>query len=433
MQTNRKTAIRTHEGAKAKQITPGLQLRRSLLSCLLFESGFYEDGQSIADRILSTAKQCSTELVSALCREARDANLRHAPLWLAQELLTRHGSIVSKTITNIIRRPDEITEILSMYWMNGRKPMSNQLRSGLANAFYKFDEYQFAKHNSKKAVKLRDAIRLAHPKPRNQDESGLFKRITNQELKTPDTWETRLCGGEDKKDVFEDLLNRGELGYMALLRNLRGMREAGVDNKLIKKALINRKGVEKILPYRFIAAAKYAPNLEHELDIAMGLSMEGHAQLKGKTILLVDVSGSMDWPMSGKSEMNRIDAACGLAILTSYLCEDLEIFTFSNRIVEVPSRRSLALIDAVKSSQPNMGTWLGKAVSQVNNMSHDRLIVITDEQSHDPVPDPVSKQAYMINVASSKNGVGYGPWKHIDGFSEQAVKWIQEFESTGIY
>ena len=60
---------------------------------------------------------------------------------------------------------------------------------------------------------------------------------------------------------------------------------------------------------------------------------------------------------------------------------------------------------------------------------HDRLIVITDEQSHDAVPQPVAKAAYMINVASNRNGVGYGRWTHIDGFSESVLRFIHEVES----
>ena len=36
----------------------------------------------------------------------------------------------------------------------------------------------------------------------------------------------------------------------------------------------------------------------------------------------------------------------------------------------------------------------------MNGLPHDRLIVITDEQSHDRVPDPVASKAYMVNIAS---------------------------------
>jgi 60 kDa SS-A/Ro ribonucleoprotein len=41
----------------------------------------------------------------------------------------------------------------------------------------------------------------------------------------------------------------------------------------------------------------------------------------------------------------------------------------------------------------------------------------------------MAKQAYLINVASAKNGVGYGkPWCHLDGFSEGVLRFILAYE-----
>lgn len=37
----------------------------------------------------------------------------------------------------------------------------------------------------------------------------------------------------------------------------------------------------------------------------------------------------------------------------------------------------------------------------------------------------------MINVASARNGVGYGKWVHIDGWSEAVVEYIREAERLG--
>lgn len=84
--------------------------------------------------------------------------------------------------------------------------------------------------------------------------------------------------------------------------------------------------------------------------------------------------------------------------------------------------------DAIDSSQPHGGTALGKAVAKVAG-TYDRLIVITDEQAQDSVPAPTSA-AYVINVASYKNGVGYGRWIHIDGWSEAVIDYIRSFESV---
>ena len=103
-----------------------------------------------------------------------------------------------------------------------------------------------------------------------------------------------------------------------------------------------------------------------------------------------------------------------------------------NVTVECPPRKGMAGVDAVINSQAHRGTMLGQAVKEANELPHDRLIVITDEQSSDPVPNPVADRAYMINVATNKNGVGYGRWTHIDGFSESVLKWIAANESAGI-
>ena len=73
---------------------------------------------------------------------------------------------------------------------------------------------------------------------------------------------------------------------------------------------------------------------------------------------------------------------------------------------------------------------MAEAVRQVNQMKDvDRLIVITDEQATDGrVPTPSAKKAYMINVASYRNGVESGRWSRINGFSENVIRWIYETE-----
>jgi len=125
--------------------------------------------------------------------------------------------------------------------------------------------------------------------------------------------------------------------------------------------------------------------------------------------------------------MMRYEAAAALAILIREIA-DARVFSFSNRTVEVPSRHGFALRDAIVNSQHHGATYLGNAVKTMNAIPHDRLIVFTDEQSRDSVPDPVAKNAYMINVASYLNGVGYGKWTHIDGFSEAVIDYILEYE-----
>lgn len=157
-------------------------------------------------------------------------------------------------------------------------------------------------------------------------------------------------------------------------------------------------------------------------------SLAGAEKLRGRTVLLVDVSGSMVARLSHKSEMLRTDAAYGLAVLLRELCEEVSIFTFSENTVRIAPRRGFALRDAMENSQPHMGTYLGRALEEVGT-DYARIVVLTDEQSHDRVPAPNGK-GYMINVASARNGVGYGAWTHFDGFSEAVVEYIREAEAA---
>ena len=228
------------------------------------------------------------------------------------------------------------------------------------------------------------------------------------------------------KAIDDETLGQGSVAEGEYLRN---MRDAGVDESLVLSALAAMK-TARVLPFRFLAAARYAPQWEEALEQAMLKSVASQEKLAGKTIVLVDVSGSMTAPLSQRSEMQRTDAAYGLAVLLREIGERVAVFSFSDSLVEVPARRGFALRDAIANSQRHNGTQLGHAVTELNrNHGYDRLIVITDEQAHDRVPAPRGK-GYVINVASYKNGVGYGNWTHIDGWSESVVEYIRTLEQT---
>lgn len=433
---NKSKAVRTHEGAKGRSFTPEHELRRAVMSCMLWEDQFYEDGVSIADRIGKLVALVEPETVAAMAIAAReDMKLRHAPLLLVREMARHEGhkALVAATLERIVQRPDELTEFLAIYWADALGPMqqrkraavSAQVKKGLARALTKFDAYQLAKYDRDGAVRIRDVLFLTHAKPKDAAQEKVWKELVDGKLAAPDTWEVALSGGANKRETFERLIAERKLGALALLRNLRGMLAAGVKKQAIARALEDMR-TDRVLPYRFIAAAQHAPDLEPELEHAMFRAIEGHARLPGQTRILVDVSGSMDAQISARSEMRRLDAACGLAVLAREICEDVEIFTFSNEVKKVPPRRGFALRDAIVKSQPHRGTELGKAVAQVDQKA-TRLIVFTDEQAHDPVGAPKGL-GYMVNVASYQHGVGHGPWRRIDGFSEKILDWIIAME-----
>lgn len=483
---------RTHEGAVASKITPEQTLRRLTATSMLWEDNFYVDGKTVASQISELIPKCSPEFVAACAFEARTKmKLRHMPLLLAREMArgpVAHRRLVGKLLPDIIQRADELTEFMAIYWSEEKvtpgytpkpgehrmlgysaktetvakkQPISAQVKKGLAAAFNKFDEYNLAKYNRDGAVKLRDVAFLTHVKPKDSEQEGLMARLVNKDtipvhtkgghlirmglseretldagpipnagLQTPDTWEVELSAGkgEDKKASWERLLAEKKLGGLAYLRNLRNMVQAGVSEQLIKD-YVHTVNIERVLPFRFIAAARVVPQFESFLEPLMLSAVAGQEKLAGKTALLVDVSGSMQSAISGKSDLMRLDAAAGLAMLLREVCEDVVIGAFDDKTVLVPPRRGFALRDAI--GRPRGGTSLRQAVNWANAQGYDRLIVLTDEQSMDRPGAPlVPGKGYVINVAAHRNGVGYGEWNHIDGWSEAVVDYIRMFEAN---
>jgi hypothetical protein len=388
------------------------------------------------------------QTVGDLAKEARNnMYLRHVPLFLARELARKgNGSIVADVLEEVVQRADELTEFLVIYWKDGRSPLSAGVKRGLAKAFRKFNVYQLAKYDRANTVRLRDVLFLTHPKPKDQDQQDVWDKLVQNELEAPDTWEVALSAGMNKKETWERLLREKRLGGLATLRNLRNMLSVSVDVELIKERLNDSMG--KIFPYRFITAAKYAPKLEAALEHAMLGAIDKELVLKGRTCLVVDVSGSMDGAMSKKSEATRIDTACGLAVLLREVCEDLVVYATGgddgrniHATAEVPARHGFALrdaIDGLKGKLGGGGIFLAQCMDYIaskEKAEFERVIVLTDEQDCDRNRTAMSakklgKVNYTLNLASYQNGTSYGSgWHLVNGWSDQVVRYIQLLES----
>ena len=439
MKTNTIQKIYTHAGGRAVRLSADEQLRRSVFACLLWEDTFYEDGEDIAARIVRLAKAVKPEFVAELADEARNRyHLRHVPLVLASVVAETDKSRIADLLGRVIRRADEIPEFVTIHAKrlgvdtNVIKPlMTRQIGKGLGNAFRRFDEYQLAKYDKRGApVRLRDVLIMCHPKPENEAQAELWGRLVDESLKTPKTWETQVSGGRGKKETFEELLAEERLGYLALLRTLRTMLSSGVDRMQVKEAILARKGANKVFPFRYIAAAKACPQLEPELDKAFLAALGEQTPWEGRTYVLVDVSDSMNKPISRKSAMTFMDGAAALAAM---IPGETRMFSFSWEVLEVAPRKGMAAVDAIKHSQEHRGTYLGKAVKMMNGLMEpdERLVVLTDEQAHDEVPAPAVERAYMVNVNTNENGVGQGRWRRINGFSEHALRYIGAVEKGG--
>lgn len=449
---------RTFEGTPALRLTPLQELRRAVVSTLLFEDSFYEPGVGTAARIATLVPQVPANEVAALAVEARDRfYLRHVPLFLLRELarVPGAGSVVADALARTIQRPDELGEYLAIYWRGvkdaDKGPLSAASKRGLARALGAFNAYALGKYNRAAAYKLRDVIRLVHPKPRDAAQAALWKQVLTDTLPTPDTWEVALSGGKAKRETWERLLDERKLGGLAFLRNLRNMIAVGVDERKIRARFDGP--FTKVLPFRFIAAAKYAPRFEADIERAMLRVCAELPTLAGVTALVVDTSPSMwDARISAKSELDRFEAAAALAILAREVCESVHVWAFNERAYEVPARRGFALRDALAATK-GQASCGGLAVAAANAQGYDRIIVLTDGEWHympngetfslnaalhararvgvakDVAPAPLTGRAYMINVAPYQHAYSTARWHNIDGWSERVLDFVAAVEA----
>lgn len=426
-------------------------LRRSVMACLLWEDVAYESGISTTDNIKNLIPQVEPQKVFDIAVEARTKQkLRHVPLFIVREMarIDSHKKLVGKLLPLIIRRADELTEFIALYWKDGKQPLSKQVKIGLAKAFDNFDEYQFAKYNRDEQIKLRDVLFMVHPNPGQKSE--LFKRIADNNLETPDTWEVALSAGKDKKESWTRLIKEGRLGGLAFLRNLRNMVDAKVDRSTIQHGFetINARW---LLPLNYLSAAKHAPDWEREIETLMLKGFSQAPKLSGYTIFVVDVSGSMRASISSKSEFTRLDAAAAMALIASETCEHVAIYatagndyTRIHQTAKVKPRRGFALCDEIRQCTHTLGgggiftRQCLEYIKEHETQTPDRIIIFSDSQDCDHpdrrIPKPFGVRNYIVDVSANSHGINYdGVWTaEISGWSEHFLDYIFAYEGLNI-
>lgn len=388
-----KSTIKNHENAVAFPLTAEYELYTAIVTTSLSTS-FYEKDTTRLERIQKLIKKCNPVFVAKLAVYARnEMHMRSVPLVLIVELAKIYSgdSLISKMITNVIQRADEITELLAYYQMaNNRNDvkklnrLSKQIQKGLAVSFNKFDEYQLAKYNRDGVVKLKDALFLVHPKAKDDAQQDLFNKIVNNTLQTPYTWETELSQlGQikfydelEKQKAFtekwEELIDSNKIGYMALMRNLRNILEAKVSGSHIMKVcdyLANEKAVlnSKQLPFRFLSAfrelkdidSKYTSMVLDALETAVMISAQNIKGFDVNTSVVVacDVSGSMQQPISPKSKVLLYDIGLMLGMLIQSRCQNVVSGMFGDRwkIINMPKRSVLSNVNEYYKREGEVG------------------------------------------------------------------------------
>lgn len=434
----------------AKQSNVAL-LRRAVLANLLWEDVAYMDGVSVANEIKRLIPLCPAIDVYNIALEARlMQKLRHTPLFIAVEMCKypEHKLFVKDLLPKIITRADMLTDFLSIYWKDKKCPIANQVKKGLELAFHNFNEYKLAKYDRDAAIKLRDVMFLVHAKPKNQYEQELFKKVADRTLTPPETWEVLLSRGEDKKATWTKLITEKKIGGLAMLRNIANMQRASVDRKIIQEGLANLRS-SMLLPLDFWKAARMNPEFDRDIEDAMIEAYKNLPKLPGKTLFIVDVSGSMGSLTSGSSVFDRMGQACAMAILAANQCEDYELVATAgddcSRIqasewIQYP-KRGFALAPQIMDTRRVIGgggiftrQCLEWCRDRFKDQKFDRIIIFSDSQDCDypdkRIPKPFGTYNYICDVSAHTKGVNYkGVWTaEISGMSEHFLTYIAALE-----
>lgn len=418
--------VLNHEGSRAFRMTPEMELYTAAVTSAL-SGKFYESPKEFVGRISTLVGKVDPMFVAQLAVYTRTVmNLRSIPLLLLVELAKVHSGddIVSRAVGKTVLRADEITELLACYqWRNpasGIKKLgklSRQIQNGLKEAFNRFDEYQFAKYDRKDAeVKLKDALFLVHPKAKDAAQQVLFDKIVAGTLQTPYTWETQLSAlGQQQfetpeakkaavKALWEELLDSGKLGYMALLRNLRNILQAEVSPEHVERMCERLADTEQVakskqLPFRFLSAYReimnvVSPHTGIILDALEKAALASVANIQGfdintHVLLASDLSGSMFVPVSPKSSIENADIGVLLSSMLRSKCKSVIAGAFGDRwmVVNAPIKPILANTCDLRKSANVVGCSTNgyKVIDWLieNNICVDKVMFFTDCQMWD--------------------------------------------------
>jgi len=353
-----------------------------------------------------------------------EMNMRSAAIVTAVEYVIAGGPHGRQAILSSITRADEPGEVLGYYRSRMGRSVPQPIKRGIADAIQRiYNERNVIRYKDRGGYKMGDVIRITHPQPIGTWQSNLFKWLLKPEtapeglpmlkryldlmnmpiamrravLDAPEalwdagmTWESVsgwLQGPMDAK-AWESLIP--SMGYMALLRNLRNFEDAGISDAAKAKVIARLTDPEEVarskqFPIRFYSAFKAVRGFGYleALDKALDLTLQNVPSLPGRTLILVDNSGSMDTRMSGKSErtMREIAALFGAAVAIRAESADLIPYdTVAHPAVAIYKRPLLKV--AADASAFNGSTNTFKCL-QATYKNHDRVIILTDEQAHD--------------------------------------------------
>ena len=384
------------EGFAAFKMDSKSKLVSQVLTSFFNEKKFYGDNSEELVETLKDVIRKDPAFVSKLAVFARrEFNMRSVSHVLAGYLakMPEGKPYVRQTVKNIVLRGDDATEILAFYLNTFGKPIPNSLRKALRDVFVTFDAYTLAKYKGNGPVKMKDILCLTHPTPASVTDSILWKELLEDKLQPAYTWETELSAKGNTKETWEKLIASGKVGYMALLRNLRNIIIADPDNVqkvLDKLSDANEVRKSKQLPFRYLSAYRNIPTgtwwsraAKNAMDIAADHSVANLPKIPGKTVIAIDVSGSMTCPISRNSDVRCSDIAMLLGTIANKICENAIVYTFDTSIRK-PHIPCLGGVISIAAGLPVNGggtdMYLPFRELMDKYIDCDRIIILSDNE-----------------------------------------------------
>lgn len=400
---SRPDAVCNHEQGLAFKADPQLELYLRACTCLI-EDRFYTRADQQLAELRAAIHQCDRSYVLKLANYARnEMHLRTLPMILLAEASVMHSGTsneakqdVRSYVPKIVRRADEPGELLA-YWIQSlgggsKHKLPNALKKGLSDAMLRFDEYQLAKYNRAATVRLKDVLMLTHARPDTPERAALYKRVLEDKLATPETWEVAISTQGSRAETWNAIAPK--MGIMALVRNLRNFEQHNAQDALMHAIGVLSDPVKvresKLLPFRWLAAEREvaSPLLKDALREAMKLSLSNVPVWQGSTAIFVDLSGSMSSPLSGKSKLMYVDVASLMGAMATQLSQgDYLVGGFGESYADVPvSRRDSMLTNTEKIRHANVGhstnAWLTIESLRKRRKAFDRVLIFSDMQCY---------------------------------------------------
>lgn len=378
-----------------------------VLTTFFNESKFYGDTSKklveTAERVAKKEPSFISNLAAYARKEFHLRSVAHVLTCIvAHEVESK--PFIRRTVDAVVERADDLTEILACYISMYGKPIPNGLKKALGANLKRFNEFQLSKYNGgQKSVKFKDILRLTHVKPDNKEQEELFRKVLDDTLATATRWETELSTKGNNTETWESLIDNNQLGYMALVRNLRNILQANLSKERMEKicnTLSNPDKVakSKLLPFRFYSAYKEVSKLSQcssKLIDALGMAIEHSvsniAGFKGKTLVAIDASGSMSDKVSSNSDTTCYEIASLLGVIAAHLAEENIVVIFrssgwwnsSSEVTKINTSRYGNMLEQVKGL-PNCGGGTPMEAPFVwatqNKINVDRIIVLSDNE-----------------------------------------------------